>query len=113
MSGIGTASLSVDGYYRGVPVDERGYFSFYLPFCPSQVVVRVWAEGYVSTLKVLDIPADTLGIVENVQVVLFRLADPVPVAAGEENILETSSAARIIIPAGTTFFGWKRKRGWG
>ena len=103
MSGIGSASLSVDGYYRGVPVDERGYFSFIIPFCPRKIVIRSSAEGYVSTLKVLDIPADALEIVENVQVVLFKLADPIPVVVGEENILETSGEARIVIPAGTTF----------
>ena len=103
VSGIGSASLSVDGYYRGVPVDERGYFSFIIPFCPRQIVIRSSAEGYVSTLKVLDIPADALEIVENVQVVLFKLADPITVVVGEENILETSGEARIVIPAGTTF----------
>ena len=103
MSGIGSASLSVDGYYRGVPVDERGYFSFIIPFCPRPIVIRSSAEGYVSTLKVLDIPADALEIVENVQVVLFKLADPVPIVLGEENILVTSGEARIVIPSGTTF----------
>ena len=103
VTGITAASLSVDGYYRGVPVDERGYFSFHLPYCPGEVVIRARAEGYVSTLKVVDIPYDTLGIVDNVQIVLFKLADPIAVKVGEENILETSGAARIIIPAGTTF----------
>ena len=95
--------MSVEGFYRGVPVDERGYFNFHLPFCPGQIVIRARAEGYVSTLKVVDIPSETLGIVENIQVVLFKLADPVPVVIGEENILTTSGAARIIIPGGTTF----------
>ena len=66
-------------------------------------MIRSSAEGYVATLKVLDIPADALEIVENVQVVLFKLADPVPIVLGEENILETSGEARIVIPAGTTF----------
>ena len=51
----------------------------------------------------LDIPADALEIVENVQVVLFKHADPITVVLGEENILETSGEARIVIPAGTTF----------
>ena len=103
MSGIGSAYLSVDGYYRGVPVDVNGYFNFHLPFCPGEVVIRARAEGYVSTLKVLDIHSDTLRTIENVQVVLFKLADPVPVVVGKENVLETSGAARIIIPAGTIF----------
>ena len=105
--GITAASLSVDGYYRGVPVDERGYFSFHLPYCPGEIVIRARANGYVSTLRVVDIPYDTLGTVDNVQVVLFKLADPVSVVVGEENIVETSGAARIIIPAGTTFLDGK------
>ena len=105
--GITAASLSVDGYYRGVPVDERGYFSFHLPYCPGEVVIRARAKGYVYTLKVVDIPYDTLGNLSNVQIVLFRLADPIAVKVGAENILETSGAARIIIPAGTTFLDGK------
>ena len=103
VSAIRSASLSVDGFYRGVPVDKNGYFSFSIPFCPRKIVIRASAKGYVSTMKVLDIPSDSLGVVENIQVVLFRLADPVLVVAGEENVLKTSGAARIIIPAGTTF----------
>ena len=66
-------------------------------------MIRARAEGYVSTLKVVDIPYDTQGTVDNLQIVLFKLADPIAVVLGEENILETSGAARIIIPAGTTF----------
>ena len=95
--------MSVVGYSWGVSVDERGYFNFHLPFCPGEVVLRASAEGYVSTLKVLDIALDTLDIISNIQVVLFKLADPVPVVVGEENILETSGAAIIIIPEGATF----------
>ena len=52
---------------------------------------------------VLDITSDILEIVENVKVVLFKLALPVPVAVGEENILETSGAVRIIISDDTSF----------
>ena len=83
------------------PVDERGYFELHLKFCPRQA----WAEGYgvVSTLKIVDIPPYTLGAVETIQIVLFKSADPVPVALRQENILQTSGAARIVIPAGTTF----------
>ena len=95
--------MSVDGYSRGVPVDERGYFNFRLSFCPGEVVLRASAEGYVYTIMVLDITSDILEIVENVKVVLFKLALPVPVAVREENILETSGAVRIIISDDTSF----------
>ena len=103
VSGIESASMSVDGYYRRVPVDGRGYFNFHLPFYPGEGVIKAWAEGYVSTLKVVDVPSDTLGILDNIQVVLFKLADPVSVVIGEENILVTRGAVRIIISDDTTF----------
>ena len=95
--------MSVNDYHDGVPVDENGYFNFDLPFCPGEVVLKVRAEGYVSTLKIVDVPPDTLGTLDNIQVVLFELAEPVTVVVGEENILETSGAAIITISDETTF----------
>ena len=56
-----------------------------------------------SILKVVDKPPYTLGAVDTIQIVLLKSADPVPVALGQENILQTRGAARIVIPAGTTF----------
>ena len=95
--------MSVDGYHRGLTADENGFFSFEIPHCPRKIIIRASQEGYVSTLKVLDIPTDNLGVIENVHIVLFRLAPPVPLTPNEENILQTSGAARVVIPAGTTF----------
>ena len=95
--------MSVDGYYRGLRTDENGFFSFEIPYCPRKIIIRASQRGYVSTLKVLDIPMDNLGVIENVQIVLFRLAPPVLLVPNEENILQTSGAARVVIPAGTTF----------
>ena len=95
--------MSVNDYHDEVRVDENGYFYFDIPFCPGEVVLRIRADGYLSTLKILDVPTDTLGILDNIQVVLFELAEPVPVVVGEENILETSGAAMITILEGTTF----------
>ena len=110
MYGIASASLSVNSYYDGVPVDDNGYFNFQLPFCPGEIVIKAWAEGYVSTVKVLDVPPVTQGAIENIEIVLFKLAEPVPVVVGEENILETSGAVRIIIQEGTTFLGQTETR---
>ena len=103
VSGIASASLSVNGFYDGVSVDDNGYFNFQLPFCPGEVVIKALADRYVPTVKVLDVQPETQGTVENVQVVLSHLALPIPVIVGEENILETSGAVRIIIQEGTTF----------
>ena len=95
--------MSVNDYHDEVLVDVNGFFNFDLPFCPGEVVLKVRAEGYVSTLKIVDVTSDTLGSVDNIEVVLFELAEPVTVVVGEENVLETSGAAKITISDGTTF----------
>ena len=57
-------------------------------------------------MKVLNIPEGTQGMIENVQIVMFTLAPPVQVIPNEETVLSTTGAARVIIPAGTTFFDY-------
>ena len=103
VSGIDGAILSIDGCSLGVRTDKFGYFSFEVPFCSRKIVIKVSKDGYVSTMKVLDIPDDTLRLIENVQIVLFRLAEPQPLSPDKENILRTTGAVRVRIPAGTTF----------
>ena len=95
--------MSVEGYSKQTFTDANGHFQMKVQYPPPELVITASKEGFLTSIKVLDIPDINQGHIENVLITFHKSADPVELAPANSTVLSACGVVRISVPPGTAF----------
>ena len=110
VTGVEGVELTIQNYKKKKFLSaELGFFSFTLnlkkfkPKFPKRVTITARKNGYIFSIKHVDIADESTDEVRNIEIVLFKRPEPITFNTSDGVQLDTPNAVNVRVPANTEF----------